>query len=159
MLPLRAVAEAIGATAYWDAASRTATIVTPRCRYPENYPEPCRHFIYPPERTIENYRFFNWPIDNVLFDVEFIVVDGNNLVSVTAQTYADGYSAFLTWTALNNVNDVELIHHCFIMTMEGTGHVSGLVIGGGRTRDVDLTLSPEFLYYFLYSLISVTPPI
>ena len=147
MLPLRAVAEAVGATATWDAASRTATIVSPHCKYPENYPQPCRHFVYPRERTIENYRMFRRPINNVLFDVEFIVVDGSNLVSVTTQTYADGYSAFTIWAALNNVKNVELIEHILLESREAHMHISGQLIGGGRSRGVDLTLSSEFLSY------------
>ena len=146
MLPLRVIAEAIGASVYWDAAGRTAVIVPPpSC----GYPGPCTACFLPLYgRTINSYFFFGRQVGNALFDVEFIKAQGGNLVSVVAPTYGNIVSAFSIWAELNNVHDVRLLSHSFFMTNEDRVHMSGRSLGGGGFRLIELTLSVEFLDYF-----------
>ena len=100
----------------------------------------------PPGRTINDYLLHGRSIYNVLFDVEFLRVDGNSLVPVISQTYGNGESAFAVWAALNNKHNIELICHFMFMTSEMAFHPCGQITGGGFRR-VELTLSSDILNY------------
>jgi len=130
MLPLRAVAEAVGASVYWDSVNRIANIVTPEPRNPD---------LLRPE--IWNLTYLGHGND-----IEYFVVQDGSIVSVIVAgnvmlTMGD---VLAVWAELNSVRNVELID--YINIMEWAMHYYPSIWLTGRL--VELTLSPEFMYYF-----------
>ena len=167
MMPLRAVAEAVDATATWNGSQRIAAIlsayvesspapttppfVTPPPLPPGEYPPSLSTPALPqpppnPPVTINDYFFWNMATDYSVFDVEFFRVEGGEIVSSILPTYGNMNSAFTIWAELNNIHVAALLDSSMFMTWEIMILMCGQVSGGGH-RTVMLNVSPETLYY------------
>jgi len=135
MLPLRAVAEAVGASVCWDPVGRVANIVLPVSTNRYSSPETLLLHVVG------------------MFDTIFYRVDNENLVAVEDGVpdnarYFMMEHLFAVWAALNNIYGVELIDYTIIETRIRSWSPCGYPFLWAIDRLIELTLSPEFLYYF-----------
>jgi len=127
MLPLRAISEAVGGTAYWYDAQRTAVITSPL-------------------RTINDFLFAGRSTAYTTFNTVFFRVVDGRIVTEHHRVYGSANSAFTRWAELNNIHNVQLINHSMIKSSDLATLPTGQMIGG-TNRVISLTLSPEFHYY------------
>ena len=127
MLPLRAISEAVGGTAYWHGSQRIAAITSPL-------------------HTINDFLFAGRPTAYTTFNTVFFRVDGDRVVTEHHRVYGNANSAFTRWAELNNIHNVELLDHSMIKSSNLATLPTGQMISG-TNRVISLTLSAEFHYH------------
>jgi len=135
MLPLRAIAEATGATAYWDPNGRVADIVTLNHgnghQAPAHTPQPST------PSTISEYVLHNRPTNNSLFNIEIFRVHDGTIVSEWRRAYGCVDYVFAIWQEENNAYNVNLVDSVVLIRW-----------ALGVIMDVGLNVSPESYSYF-----------
>jgi len=172
MVPLRAIAEALGATVHWDAVGRVANVVSP---------EPLRNIPSSPFRvafdnfagwSIEVYKVYDGAVITVAdgayvaTEIEALInnahrtlsarddanyyIEQRNVLSATNGIYVGRGSlidgAFTVWAEYNNVHNAVLIEGVYSGITARSPRMPSSA--WGISNLVELTLSPEFLEYF-----------
>ncbi|MCL2404294.1 MAG: copper amine oxidase N-terminal domain-containing protein [Defluviitaleaceae bacterium] len=149
MVPLRMVAEALGASVYWDPASRTASVVSYVAEGHNMY----HHISTSSSDYMPDFYYFFYGTG-----VFYVVDDG--IVVAVADDSADNEvsinNVFYVWAELNNIKLAEFVGFNLIETMAESLETSPAGSSSSSVgwymwwinRTIELTLSPEFLGYF-----------
>lgn len=139
MVPLRAIAETLGASVYWDNGSRVANVVSPE------------HILHAPFNIYGGtFEYFHTIFSFGTF-VFYGVKDGTTVAVVDEMYISDSMSmdyAFDIWARLNNVRNVSLVEFTSDIITTRSHYRSRAWLIWYVSRTIDITLSSEFMGYF-----------